>query len=79
MHVIENVFVAHNVDGATISSGRGVYKHENGDIVTENTIIVQVYDFGGDCPVAAICADLKNVLNQESIAVERVQTDSQLY
>ena len=77
--IVERVFVSHGVDGATLSSGRGIYKHDSGDIVTENTIIVQVYDFGGVCQIDAICQDLKQLLNQESIAVEQIETNSALY
>ena len=79
--IVERIFLAHNCDGATISSGRGIYRHENGDMVVEETLIVQVFEFEG-CEavnVRGICDDLKVALNQESIAVERRQTDSALY
>lgn len=78
-HIVERVFVKHGVDGATITGGRGVYVHASGDVVTEETIIVSVFEFGEPVPVKAICADLKTLLNQESVAVERKETDSALY
>ena len=77
--IVERTFVKHHVDGATITGARGIYVHESGDIVTEETICVQVFEFGGPIPVRDICEDLKIMLNQESIAVERKETESALY
>lgn len=79
--IVERIFLAHDCDGATISSGRGIYRHDNGEVVIEETLIVQVFEFEGceAVDVRAICNDLKIALNQESIAVERRQTDSALY
>lgn len=78
-HIVENVFAKHEVDGATTSFARGIYKHNDGTVVTEETILVQVFEFGEPIDVAAICDDLKTFLNQESIAVEKQETNSQLY
>lgn len=77
--IIERVFVSHNCDGATISGGRGVYRHNDGTVVCEETVIVTVFEFGTPVPIREICADLKSLLNQESIAVESVETNSALY
>lgn len=77
--IVERVFAKHGVDGATITGARGIYVHESGEVVTEETICVQVFEFGASVPVQDICNDLKSLLNQESIAVERKETDSALY
>ena len=77
--IVERIFCAHGVDGATITEGRGVYVHDSGEVVTENTLLVQVFEFGAPVNVRAVCEDLKTVLNQESIAVERRETESALY
>lgn len=77
--IVERVFSRHEVDGATTSFARGIYKHDDGTMVAEETILVQVFEFGEPINVAAICEDLKRLLNQESIAVEKQETDSQLY
>lgn len=77
--IVERVFSRHEVDGATSSFARGIYKHGDGTIITEETILVQVFEFGEPIDVAAICEDLKRLLNQESVAVERQETDSKLY
>lgn len=77
--IVQNVFLKHSCDGATITSGKGIYKHENGEVVAEETIIVQVFEFGEPIDVKDICEDLKAVLNQESVAVETTETMSALY
>lgn len=77
--IVERVFSRHEVDGATSTFARGIYKHGNDTIITEETILVQVFEFGEPIDIAAICEDLKRLLNQESIAVERQETNSQLY
>lgn len=77
--IIERVFAKHGVDGATITGARGIYVHKSGEVVTEETIVVQVFEFGEPIPVRDICEDLKVMLNQESIAVERRETESALY
>ena len=77
--VVERVFISHGVDGATISGARGVYKHDDGTVVCEETVMVQVFEFGDAIDVKGICEDLKKMLNQESIAVESTETNSALY
>lgn len=77
--IVERIFISHKVEGATISEGRGVYRYDNGDISGETTLIVTVFIFGEDINVSAICNDLKTILNQESIAVEKRETESALY
>ena len=77
-HIVENVFTAHGTD-CTITGGRGVYTHESGDIVVEETLCVTVFEFDSSVPVQSICDTLKKALNQESIAVERAETESALY
>lgn len=77
--IVERVFSRHEVDGATTSFARGIYKHNDGTVIAEETIMVQVFEFGNPIDVAAICEDLKRLLNQESIAVERQETNSKLY
>lgn len=77
--IINRVFIENGVDGATITSGKGIYKHENGEIVVEETIIVQAYEFDNAINARKICNELKHLLNQESIVVEKRETNSQLY
>lgn len=78
-NIVNRVFIENGVDGATITTGKGIYKHNNGEIVIEETLIVQVYEFDSAINVRQICNELKRLLNQESIAVEKCETNSQLY
>lgn len=59
------------LDGATIQTGSGLYKHDDGGKVQENTIIVIVNDYAENQKPAImeVCAGLKKELNQESILI----------
>lgn len=66
--IVSNVFNT-LTEGATIKGGiKGIYKHEDGTQVIEETI--EAFCFGLEDPqVKQIVNVLKNVLNQESILV----------
>lgn len=66
-NTIENIFIE-NCDGCTIYTAKGIYTHENGVKVVENTICVDVFDMD-DKDVFYIAEYLKKAINQESIAV----------
>ena len=59
--------------GVTISTARGVYTHENGDTIEENTIIVEVFGVPRTL-VEAFADDMKRIFNQESIGLAEFQT-----
>ena len=72
--VATNIFAA-RVGGATISEAVGVYTHQDGEIVTEKTLRCEICSDDLEAvPRAAL--ELKNALNQESIMIETVRTDS---
>ena len=63
--LIENVIIE-KVGGGSIFEGRGIYKHDNGEIVIENSLAVELYGCNeADC--IEIINVLKVSLNQESI------------
>lgn len=66
--------------GATITVGTGVYKHEDGAVVVEETIIVQVIDFDGSFKkvMRGLIESIKRDYNQESIAVMEDKIRSEL-
>ena len=66
--------------GATITKGVGVYEHEDGRVVIEDTAIVQVVDFNGRFKKNAskFYAGIKADYNQESIAVKVAEVESEL-
>lgn len=66
------------VDGATIFQAQGLYKHNNGSFVIENTLRIELM-FVEHEQVKSIVDTLKDVLNQESVAVQVEEIDSQLW
>lgn len=79
--IVTNIFTSNGFEGATIFNAVGVYKHEDGTFVTENTLRVELLEF--DAPiidnVKQAVNTLKQVLNQESIAVQIETINSQLW
>lgn len=66
--------------GATITRGTGVYKHERGDVVVEDTVVISIIDFGGAWQrlERAFYDGIKRDYNQESIAVMVDKIESEL-
>lgn len=64
--IVENTLLNNGLNGYTIYQGKGLYKHENGEITQENTLIIEVL-FATDDIINKIIKILKQVLNQESI------------
>ena len=58
------------IQGGSISTIHGVYTHEDCTKVNENTLRVDVL-FTDDATVRLYCQDLKRILNQESILVQK--------
>lgn len=66
---------------ATITEARGVYTHEGGDVVIENTLCVVLLDFNGDMSrdwIKEKADAIKAALNQEAIAVQLEEITSEL-
>ena len=75
--ILENVFTLYT-GGATIFEGRGVYTHDNGNIVVEPSMICYVYtDSVANAKAAADV--IKAVLNQESVAIEVTEVNTEFY
>lgn len=64
--IVYNILFSYGIDGATIYNATGIYKHDNGTIVIENTLRVELFDTIDKQIIAAI-SSLKIALNQESI------------
>ena len=65
----------------TITEGRGIYTHEDGTIVQEVSLVVEILDFDASVSrewIADRCAELKQALNQEAIAVQEQEVQSEL-
>ena len=67
--------------GSTITEGRGIYTHEDGTVVSEVSLVVELLDFDHtltDKWVRGKVNALKAILNQESIAVQEQEVKSEL-
>jgi len=69
--VVENVFNTFSEFGATIRECRGIYKHDDGSRVIENTLEAFCYDLD-EKTISEIVTVLKKALNQESIMVVKI-------
>lgn len=66
--------------GCTITRGTGVYKHERGDVVIEETVVISIIDFDGTAgaKLGAFIEGVKRDYNQESVAVITDKIESEL-
>ena len=71
--------IVNNVCGdCSIQEITGYYTHDNGEKVKENTLKVELL-FKSEDEVRLYCQDLKKLLNQESIAVNKEVSMSALW
>lgn len=66
--IVSNVLTGY-VDGATIYNATGIYRHDNGDIVIENTLRVELIEADAGRLAEAVKI-IKTALNQESIIIQ---------
>lgn len=74
--------VAQTFDGGTVSMAEGIYKHDDGTVVFENTIKVEILLFDGnikESDVRTLVRWIKETLNQESVAVQKSVVNSELW
>ena len=64
--IVYNILFAYGIDGCTIYNSTGVYKHDDGTVVIENSLKVELFDVI-DKSIGGAIASLKIALNQESI------------
>ena len=59
----------HNaITGYTLTTAKGGYKHNNGTFVNENSLILELFDKLPKKFVRTLINNIKDILNQESIA-----------
>lgn len=75
---LTNNILLNYVEGATVTQSKGIYKHNNGNVVIENTLIIELL-FTDKTTVETIAKELKIVLNQESIAIQKQTIESYLF
>ena len=62
-------------EGATIYDARGIYKHDDGTIIAENTLRIEIFD-PIEQNIMPLIKTIKKALNQESIGIETTETIS---
>jgi hypothetical protein len=77
-YTLVNDIINNYLDGATISECVGYYKHEDGFIVIEKSLRIELL-FANDDTVRLIVKQLKELFNQESVAVQMQEISSELW
>lgn len=65
-------------EGSTVSLAYGLYKHDDGEKVSENTIRVELM-MVNESQVKQFAETIKKVLNQESVLVIKAEIKSDLW
>ena len=75
--IVSNL-ISKRFDGGTIFEANGIYKHDNGTIVTEKTLRIEIL-FAAENDIKEFVSLLKDIFNQESIAVQKEYVNSELW
>lgn len=67
--IVSNI-LASDFGGGTIFEAQGIYKHDDGTIVYEKTLRIEIL-FAKFEQIKILVNELKKIFNQESIAVQR--------
>ena len=74
--IVNNIVLTYT-EGATVYEASGIYKHDDGSIVIEKTLRIELL-FINEESVLQIISDLKKALNQESVVMQKDQIISKL-
>lgn len=77
MKLITNLCTTYT-DGVTIFEADGIYKHDNGTIVIEKTLRIELLFIEKEV-VKTIVDTIKRLLNQESVVVKIEEVNSDLW
>lgn len=72
--VVQNI-LTEKTGGGTIYNATGVYKHDDGTIIIENTLRVEILAAALD-PIKEAVTVIKTALNQESIILQTERVES---
>lgn len=75
--VITNI-LASDFGGGTIFEAKGIYKHDDGSVIIENTLRIEIL-FAEENRIRELVSNLKKIFNQESVAVQREEIKSDLW
>ena len=71
-------YLASHFDGATVYPAVGVYRHEDGTIVRESSLVIELV-FVSEFMVESLVQHCQKTLNQESIMIMRTECGIQFY
>lgn len=74
--IVSNILAA-DFGGGTIFEAQGIYKHDDGTIVFEKTLRIEIL-FAETPQIKTLVNTLKKVFNQESVAVQEENITSEL-
>lgn len=74
--IVINILNHNNISGATVFNATGLYTHDDGKVVIENTLRVELFE-GDRVDVIRAIEAIKIALNQESVVLntETVNTE----
>lgn len=75
--VVSNI-LAKDFGGGTIFEAQGIYQHEDGTLVFEKTLRIEIL-FAEEPQIKVLVGELKKIFNQESIAVQVEEINSALW
>jgi len=76
-NIIFKTLLNNGIEGATLTEAKGFYTHNNGEIVIENSIKIEML-FIEKSTASAIAKELRKILNQESVVLEVAELESEL-
>ena len=74
--IVNNIITSYT-DGATIFEASGIYKHDDGTVIIEKTLRIELL-FIEKNTVLEIIRQLKTIFNQESVALSEEEIKSEL-
>lgn len=74
--IVTNLLAA-DFGGGTIYEATGIYRHDDGTVVTETTLRIEIL-FAERAQVVELISTLKKVFNQESVALQSETIESTL-
>lgn len=66
------------LDNATITEATGFYKHDDGTLIIEKSLKIELIDFNNNLNINKIIEDLKKLFNQEAVALQTEKIKSEL-
>lgn len=76
INLVCGILANNGITDVTIYNSLGCYTHEDGERVTENSLIVTMF-FIEYIQISNVIVDLKEILNQECIILEKQEINSQ--